>query len=156
MTFHSNNSRLLSLSAEIITSHVSGNTVPAEALPGLIRSVFAALATAGTVKPPAERQEPKVLASRSVFDDHIVCIECGKSFKMLKRHLRNNHALTPGEYRAKWGLHQEYQMVAADSTARRSELATSIGFGRRSAAPVATAAAAEVVQRKRGRPKKVD
>ena len=136
---------ILSLSADIITAHVSHNSVPAGDLPTLIRSVFGALATLGQDAPVAEEpRKPAVSVRASVKSDVLVCLDCGAKMKMLKRHLLKDHGLTPAEYRARWALPADYPMVAADYAARRKELALSIGLGRKP--KVAPAQVAEPVQ----------
>lgn len=123
---------LLRLLAQIVSAHVSKNAVAPEALPGLIRSVHAALA--GVDQPPApepERPQPAVPIKRSVFPDHIVCLEDGAKMKMLKRYLKVRFNLTPEQYRERWGLPRDYPMVAPNYAERRSTLAKQIGLGRK-------------------------
>ena len=141
---------LLRLSAQIVSAHVAKNTVSSEALPGLIRSVHAALA--GVEQPGApsepERPQPAVPIKRSVFPDYIVCLEDGAKMKMLKRYLKVRFDLTPEAYRERWGLPRDYPMVAPSYAERRSTLAKSIGLGRkREPEPVPAV-------KKRGRPAK--
>ena len=123
---------LLRLSAQIVSAHVAHNAVPVDGMPSLIRSVYAALA--GVEQPTAdepEPQQPAVPIKRSVFSDHIVCLEDGKKLKMLKRHLQVHLGLTPEMYRAKWGLPRDYPMVAPDYAMQRSTLAKQFGLGRK-------------------------
>src|SRR5580704_2198797 len=122
---------VLSLAAQIIAAHVANNRVDPADLPKLINDVHRALANAGqsTAAPP--RAEPAVDIKRSVRSDHIVCLECGKHFSMLKRHLNTDHQLTPQEYRQKWGLPLTYPVVAPDYAKTRSALAKKIGLGRK-------------------------
>jgi predicted transcriptional regulator len=122
---------VLSLTAKIIAAHVANNRVDPADLPKLINDVHRALANAGqsTAAPP--RAEPAVDIKRSVRSDHIVCLECGKHFSMLKRHLNTDHQLTPQEYRQKWGLPLTYPVVAPDYAKTRSALAKKIGLGRK-------------------------
>lgn len=136
-------SDLLELTACIVAAHVGHATLDAEALPNLIHSVFQALSTAGTSTTPAgaARPEPAVPVRRSVFPDHIVCLEDGKSFKALRRHLQAEHGLTPDQYRERWGLPRDYPVVAAAYTEYRSALARSSGLGRSKGARGDTAAA---------------
>ena len=115
-----------------------------------------ALATAGGLEVPAEKEEPRVSARRSVFADHLVCMECGLSFKMIKRHLGNDHAMTPDSYRAKWGLPRDYPMVAAEYSALRAEVARATGLGRRRAPPMAEPAVVHLLERTRVRPGTAD
>ncbi len=124
---------LLRLSADIVAAHLRHNSVPTDAVPDVIRSVYAALRNVGTAEPVVAPQEPAVPIKRSVFPDYIVCLEDGKKLKMLKRHLQATFGLSPDEYRAKWGLPSNYPMVAPNYAARRSNLAKEIGLGRRSA-----------------------
>lgn len=134
----------IELTADIVSAYVGNNPLPASGLPDLIASVSASvrkLAGGVAVKESAP-QTPAVNPKRSVFPDHIVCLEDGKKFKSLKRHLSTDHGLTPDEYRAKWGLPADYPMVAPNYAASRSELAKSIGLGRKAeAAPVKPARA---------------
>jgi len=122
---------VLELTAQIVAAHVANNPVPPEALASLIQGVYRTLA--GVVQAPAapERPPPAVPAGRSVFHDHIVCLEDGKKMKMLKRHLMTDHGLTPDEYRARWGLASDYPMVAPDYADKRRDLAKKIGLGRK-------------------------
>ena len=129
---------LLALTADIVAAHVGRNSVPVEALPELIRSVHRSLL--GTYSPPtpvAEKPNPAVPIKKSIFPDYIVCLEDGKKLKMLKRHLKTAYDMTPDQYRERWGLPQDYPMVAPNYAERRSTLAKQIGLGtqgRRSAA----------------------
>ena len=125
--------RTTELAAEIVAAFVSNNSVPASALPELIASVHGAIRQLGSAKAEAEPEPlaPAVPIKKSVKPDSIVCLEDGKAFKSLKRHLRTDHDLTPDEYRAKWGLPRQYPMVAPAYAAARSELARSMGLGQR-------------------------
>ncbi len=120
------------LAAEIVSAYVSNHNVPSGDLAGLIREVHAALqqSASGGSEPEPEPQEPAVPVKKSVTPDAIVCLEDGKKFKSLKRHLRTDHNLSPEEYRAKWGLPRDYPMVAPNYAASRSELAKKMGLGR--------------------------
>jgi predicted transcriptional regulator len=122
---------LLGLAAQIVSAHVSHNTVQSVDLPKLINDVHRALASAvqPTVPP---RGEPAVPVRQSMKPDYLVCLECGKHFSMLKRHLGNDHQLTPDEYRQKWDLPHDYPIVAPDYAKVRSKLAKSAGLGRKS------------------------
>ncbi|MBE7245157.1 MAG: MucR family transcriptional regulator [Actinomycetospora chiangmaiensis] len=120
----------LTLSVDIVSAFVSNNPVPAPELPGLIATVHATLHGLG--QPPATPTEdlrPAISVRRSVQPDFIVCLEDGKKFKSLKRHLRTHYNLTPDEYRQKWGLAPDYPMVAPNYAAARSDLAKSMGLG---------------------------
>ncbi len=124
---------LLRLSAQIVSAHVARNAVPPDALPELIRSVHAALDGVGQPDATGEaaRPQPAVPIRRSVFPDHIVCLEDGAKLKTLKRHLRVRFGLTPEQYRARWGLSRDYPMVAPGYAEQRSALAKTAGLGRR-------------------------
>ncbi len=126
---------VLRLTAKIISAHVGNNQVAVAALPELIQSVHRSLATAGTAEPaPAPASlTPAVPIRRSVFPDHIVCLEDGKKLKMLKRHLQASYGMTPQQYREKWGLPADYPMVAPNYASHRSSLAKQSGLGRKPA-----------------------
>jgi predicted transcriptional regulator len=121
----------IELAADIVSAYVSNNSVPAGDLPGLIDQVHGALQkTAGSApEPEAEPLKPAVSIKKSVMPDYIVCLEDGKKFKSLKRHLRTHYNLTPEEYREKWGLQADYPMVAPNYASARSELAKKMGLG---------------------------
>jgi predicted transcriptional regulator len=134
------NEALLELTADIVSAYVSNNPVPAAELPSLIGDVRAALGNlSGVTQPVEEPQKPAVNPKRSVHDDYIVCLDDGKKFKSLKRHLATHHGMTPDEYRTKWNLPADYPMVAPGYSAARSALAKSMGLGRKPSAsePVA-------------------
>lgn len=124
-----NNPVLLGLTADIVSAHVSRNSVPVESLPQLIQDVYRALTGTGLEPAPQDRPQPAVPVRRSVFQDHIVCLEDGKKLKMLKRHLKTAYNLTPDAYRERWGLPPDYPMVAPDYARHRSSLAKKIGLG---------------------------
>lgn len=128
-----NSALLAELTTEIVSAYVSNNPVAANQLPELIQSTFATVSSlsAPQGEPQQERGEPAVSIKKSVRDDHIVCLEDGKKFKSLKRHIKSHHGLTPDEYRAKWGLKSDYPMVAPAYAERRSKLAKEIGLGRK-------------------------
>lgn len=136
MTNTPERSELMSLTANIVAAHVSHNSVSPEALVAMISSVYNALSNVDAVPEVAERPVPAVPIKRSVFPDHIVCLEDGKKLKMLKRHLQTAYNLTPDQYRERWGLSSDYPMVAPDYAAKRSSLAKSIGLGRKAVVPV--------------------
>src|SRR3569832_2199966 len=126
---------LIELTAEIVSAYVSNNPVPVASLSDLIASVNSSLANIGQPsEPETPAQEPAVNPKRSVFPDYIICLEDGKKFKSLKRHLDVHYGLTPDEYRAKWGLKSDYPMVAPNYAAQRSALAKSSGLGRKAPA----------------------
>jgi predicted transcriptional regulator len=122
---------LIDLAADIVSAYVSNNTVPAGDLPALIADVHRALSNTqqGLVEPEPEPLKPAVNPKKSVFPDYIVCLEDGKKFKSLKRHLRTHYDLSPEEYREKWGLAPDYPMVAPNYAAARSALAKKMGLG---------------------------
>lgn len=139
MTESSYSANFTELTAEIVVAYVANNPVPAVNLPDLIATVHSAVI--GLSQPAAAAAEtlvPAVNPKRSVHDDYIVCLEDGKRFKSLKRHLMTHYGLTPDEYRVKWGLPHDYPMVAPQYAAARSELAKKMGLGRK---PVAKPAA---------------
>ncbi|KUM24178.1 transcriptional regulator [Mesorhizobium loti] len=129
----SNSDALIELTADVVAAYVSNNPVPVGELPNLIADVHAALGRVGgtSEQPSAEKQKPAVNPKRSVHDDYIVCLEDGKKFKSLKRHLMTHYNLTPEEYREKWGLDANYPMVAPNYAAARSQLAKKMGLGRK-------------------------
>ncbi|KUM25689.1 transcriptional regulator [Mesorhizobium loti] len=123
---------LIELTADIVSAYVSKNAVPPASLPELIASVNSSLSNIGqVVEPEKPAQAPAVNPKRSVFPDYIICLEDGKKFKSLKRHLNVHYGLTPNEYREKWGLKPDYPMVAPNYAAQRSALAKSSGLGRK-------------------------
>ena len=128
-----NHDILLELTADLVSAYVSNNPVPAAELPNLIAEVHAALGGVGDAQEqaPVEKQKPAVNPKRSVFDDYIICLEDGKKFKSLKRHLMTHFGLTPEQYREKWGLEPNYPMVAPSYAAARSALAKKTGLGRK-------------------------
>jgi predicted transcriptional regulator len=130
---------LLALATNIVSAHVSRNAVGVDQLSGLIQQVFNALATAEQAATATPKAEPAVAVKRSIFADHIVCLDCGKHLTMLKRHLMTDHKLTPEQYRQKWELPSSYPLVAPDYAKTRSSLAKKFGLGRKgSAAPKKT------------------
>ncbi len=126
---------LVELTAEIVSAYVSNNTVVAGDLPNVIQDVYGALSAASSKggQPVREELKPAVAVKKSVTPDHIVCLEDGKKFKSLKRHLRTHYNLSPEEYREKWGLPHDYPMVAPNYAAARSDLAKKMGLGQRRA-----------------------
>ena len=129
-------SELLGLATNIVSAHVSRNSVAVDRLPGLIQQVFNALATAEQAATAQAKAEPAVAVMRSVVADHIVCLDCGKHLSMLKRHLMTDHKLTPEQYRQRWELPFSYPLVAPNYAKTRSALAKKFGLGRKgSAAP---------------------
>ena len=125
------------LAAQIVVAHISHNETSTRALPELIRSVYQALANvaAGEAALPIQSARPaasrKTAAGQTVFDSHLICMECGLHMKMLKRHLQTVHNTTPAQYREKWHLPGDYPMVALQYAALRSSLAKESGLGKR-------------------------
>ena len=124
-------SNYIELAADIVSAYVSNNSVPSGELPTLINEIHAALVkvAGGTVETPAEAPKPAVPVKKSVTPDYIVCLEDGKKFKSLKRHLRTQYNMTPEQYREKWALPADYPMVAPNYAKARSELAKEMGLG---------------------------
>jgi len=127
---------LTEITSSVVSAYVSNNAVSADALSKLIGQVHDALSRLGSSAQEAEveKQKPAVNPKKSVFPDHIVCLEDGKKYKSLKRHLSSIYGLTPEEYREKWGLPADYPMVAPEYAARRSEMALKMGLGRKAGA----------------------
>ena len=125
------NGSYIELTAEIVSAYVSNNTVQAGDLPSLINQVHAALARVSgkSGDAPAEPLKPAVSVKKSITPEHIVCLEDGKKFKSLKRHLRTQYNMTPEQYREKWGLSADYPMVAPNYAAARSQLTKQMGLG---------------------------
>jgi predicted transcriptional regulator len=130
---------LIELTADIVSAHVSNNTVSLSDVPELVKGVHAALAKLGgpQVAPEPEGKTPVVSARSSIKPDFITCMECGQKQKTLKRHLMTAHGLTPDQYRKDYGLPSSYPMVAPNYSAQRGELAKAIGLGRKKAEPAA-------------------
>jgi predicted transcriptional regulator len=143
MSDNAKDAHLLGLTAQIVSAHVANNPVQPDALPGLIQSVFKTLAGAGKDTPEPVKLEPAVPIKKSIFPDHIVCLEDGKKLKMLKRHLATSYNMTPQQYRERWGLPHDYPMVAPDYAKHRSALAKEIGLGRKPAESSAAPRAAK-------------
>ncbi len=124
-------SEIIEMTADIVSAFVSNNSVPATELPMLIQSVHRALSGVSTTAEPVESapREPAVPLKKSVNPDFIVCLEDGRKFKSLKRHLRPKYNMSPEEYRSKWGLPKDYPMVAPNYAKARSDLAKQMGLG---------------------------
>jgi predicted transcriptional regulator len=122
---------LLGLAADIVSAHASNNALPADQLPALIQQVFSALATAQQNAATPPRPEPAVSVRASVHQNHVVCLDCGRHFSVLKRHLRRDHQLTPDQYRQRWQLPPTYPIVAPAYVKTRSAMAKRIGLGRK-------------------------
>lgn len=134
-TAASSKAALIELTADVVAAYVSNNPVPASELANLIADVHAALGRVDAGNAPeaavVEKQKPAVNPKRSVQDDYIICLEDGKKFKSLKRHLMTHFGLTPEQYREKWNLDSSYPMVAPKYAAARSLLAKQMGLGRK-------------------------
>ena len=123
---------LITLTSDIVAAHVSNNDVTVDDVPNLITSVFSALSGLGDDEAQEEpRPEPAVTIRSSIKKDHIVCLDCGKKMKMLKRHLSTEHDMTPEEYKARWELPADYPLVAPNYAETRRDLAKKIGLGRK-------------------------
>jgi predicted transcriptional regulator len=133
-----NKNELIELTAEIVAAYVGNNPVSQTDLPKLIGDVYRSLSTATTdaAEPQKEEiadQKPAISVRKSVNPDFIICLEDGKKFKSLKRHLRTHYNLSPEQYREKWGLAADYPMVAPNYAKARSSLAKQMGLGQRRA-----------------------
>ncbi|HEV2081916.1 MAG TPA: MucR family transcriptional regulator [Brevundimonas sp.] len=125
------NANLLEMTADMFSAYVSNNTVSPEgvaALIGTIHSTMTQLST-GAVEPEPENKEPAVPIRKSITPDYLICLEDGRKFKSLKRHLRTKYDMSPEEYRSKWGLAKDYPMVAPNYAKARSDLAKQMGLG---------------------------
>lgn len=142
----------LGLTADVVAAFVGNNSVPAAELPELIAKVHGALLRLSTPEPVVVEEvlKPAIPVKKSVTPEYIICLEDGLKFKSLKRHLRTKYNMTPEEYRAKWGLPNDYPMVAPSYAEARSNLAKKMGLGQQRKKPVAPAPA-----KTRGRAKKV-
>jgi predicted transcriptional regulator len=131
MSDSTDNGNHIELTAEIVSAYVSNNTVPASEIPSLINQVHAALARVSgkSGDAPAEPLKPAVSVKKSITPEYIICLEDGKKFKSLKRHLRTQYNMTPEQYRDKWDLNADYPMVAPNYAAARSQLAKQMGLG---------------------------
>lgn len=124
---------LLELTSDVVSSYASHNPLAASDLPGLIRDVYEALDSVASAanEPAQEKQKPAVSVKKSLNHDYLICLEDGKKFKSLKRHLKTHYDLSPDEYREKWGLPSDYPMVAPSYAEQRSKLAKKMGLGRK-------------------------
>ena len=132
MSSSSSTSEFIELAADIVSAYVSNNSVPSSDLPNLISDVHNALmrVSNGVVpETPNEPQKPAISVKKSVTPDYIICLEDGKRFKSLKRHLRTQYNISPDQYREKWGLPPDYPMVAPNYAEARSRLAKEMGLG---------------------------
>jgi MucR family transcriptional regulator, transcriptional regulator of exopolysaccharide biosynthesis len=131
MTDNGSGASYIQLTAEIVSAYVSNNSVPAAELSSLIDQIHSALTrvSSGQSEVGSEPLKPAVSVKKSITPDHIVCLEDGKKFKSLKRHLRTQYGMTPEQYREKWSLPADYPMVAPNYAAARSQLAKQMGLG---------------------------
>jgi predicted transcriptional regulator len=131
MSQDAGNDNYIELTADIVSAYVSNNSVQAGDIPSLINQVHSALlrVSAGQAEAPAEPLKPAVPVKKSITPEYIVCLEDGKKFKSLKRHLRTQYNMTPEQYRDKWDLPADYPMVAPNYAAARSQLAKQMGLG---------------------------
>lgn len=127
------NNELVEFTTQIVSAYVSNNAVVAGDLPSLIGEVHSALSRASSnlAQTPKEELKPAVAVKKSLTPDYIICLEDGKKFKSLKRHLRTHYNMSPEEYREKWGLEPNYPMVAPNYAEARSSLAKKMGLGQR-------------------------
>ena len=129
---HDMKETLITLTSDIVAAHVANNNVAVDEVPSLIANVYGALSGLGEAAPAVEaKPEPAVSLRSSVKPDYIVCLECGKKMKMLRRHLSSEHDMSPADYREKWGLSPDYPMVAPDYAETRRDFAVKIGLGRK-------------------------
>jgi predicted transcriptional regulator len=121
----------IDLTANIVSAYLSNNPTPASEIANLISQVHSALlrVSSGRTEAPLEPSKPAVSVKKSVAPDYLVCLEDGKRFKSLKRHLRTQYNMTPEQYREKWGLPPDYPMVAPNYAVARSQLAKKMGLG---------------------------
>lgn len=129
MTEKVEKAKLLSLTAEIVASHVGNNRVDSSELPQIIQQVYSSLSSVDGSPVRPERPQPAVPVKKSVTPDYIICLEDGQKLKMLKRHLKTAYNMSPEEYRDRWGLAADYPMVAPNYASQRRELAKKIGLG---------------------------
>jgi len=122
---------LLALTSDIVSSHLSNNSVPVSELPKLIEDVYSSLQNIDSGEEQTKRPQPAVPINKSIQPDYIVCLEDGKKLKMLKRYLKTQYNMTPEEYRQRWNLAPDYPMVAPNYAKQRRELAKQIGLGRK-------------------------
>ena len=134
MSINDKNSINTELTVEVVSAYVGNNPIAADQLPSLIKLVYGEL---NALSAEVEQQEvvndaePAVSIKKSLKKDRLTCLECGKTFKSIKRHLNTSHELSPDQYRSKWGLKSDYPMVAPDYADARSKLATDMGLGQK-------------------------
>jgi len=137
------NTQLLDMTVDIVSAYVGNNNVQATDVPALISSIHAALTqiSTGVAEVEPEIKDPAVPVRKSITPDFLICLEDGRKFKSLKRHLRTKYNMSPEEYRAKWGLAKDYPMVAPNYAKARSELAKQMGLGQGGRKPARAAPA---------------
>ena len=126
-----NENEALLLTADIVASYVSNNSLAADEVPAMIEQVYKTLRQIENRKEGGEALKPAVPVKKSVTPDYIVCLEDGKKLKMLRRHLRSRYNMSPEDYRERWGLPADYPMVAPNYAKKRQELAKKIGLGKK-------------------------
>ena len=134
----SNEASCIQLTANIVSAYVRNNSVSSAEIPALISQVYLALmrvSSGAAGAGPAEPLKPAISIKRSITPAYLVCLEDGKKFKSLKRHLGTQYQMTPDQYRAKWNLPADYPMVAPDYAAARSQLAKQMGLGQQRRRP---------------------
>ncbi|MEH6547007.1 MAG: MucR family transcriptional regulator [Sneathiella sp.] len=122
---------LLALTTDIVTSHLSRNSIDSTEIPILIKDIYSTLSTISDTEPEMDKPQPAVSIRKSIHPDYIVCLEDGKKLKMLKRHLKTSYDMSPDDYRQRWGLPADYPMVAPNYALQRRDLAKKIGLGTR-------------------------
>jgi len=136
MNDHSPSSTYVELAADIVSAYVSNNAVTPSELTGLIHRIYGALTqiqsqSTPVTDEPTEHQKPAIPLKKSITPDHLICLEDGKKFKSLKRHLRTHYGLSPDDYWEKWGLPPDYPMVSPNYATSRSVLAKEMGLGKK-------------------------
>jgi len=121
---------IMECASDIVSAYVSNNPIQSAELPELIREIHSTLRTLGNSNGVSGTPEPAIPVKKSITDDFLICLEDGKKFKSLKRHLRSKYGLSPEEYREKWGLPYDYPMVAPSYARKRSALAKEMGLGK--------------------------
>ena len=126
-----NKSEIIEMTTDIVSAYVGNNSINAADVPALIQNVHKALSqvTSGEDATPQAPQEPAVSVRKSITPDYLICLEDGRKFKSLKRHLRTKYDMSPEEYRSKWNLPEDYPMVAPNYAKARSDLAKQMGLG---------------------------
>lgn len=139
---HISDEEMLRMTASVVSAYVGHNSLPPTQIPDVIKTVYGSLTGLGRDAGSGDAPRPAVPVRRSVTPDYIVCLEDGRKLKMLKRHLRTTYNMTVDQYRRKWGLPQDYPVVAPNYARQRSVFAKRIGLGRRSGRPTVRATAA--------------